>query len=918
MYTERGEVCASVCARQRVRSYRCDRITLFAIAIFCASLAMADAAPATTRFNIKTQEARKALALYARQARVQLGYAAEVVDDILTNPLNGEYENAQALALLLEGTGLEALYGESGITIRRIPEREASGDIEERTPPVAHTNSLQFAQPSPAEVQATMGQKLDEEEAPVEEKEERRILDEIIVTGTRIQGVKDQFSPVTQVSREDMDLAGFSNVSDVVESLPQNFGGGATIATSMANTSSGPGNASINLRGLGNQATLILLNGRRLAAGGGRGQFVDISTIPASAIDRVDVLTDGASAIYGSDAIAGVVNIILRDDFDGAETRLNVGTITDGGGDYLRAGQTLGWSGDRARALVTYEYSVEDELDSNQKNFAENATEPTWLLPFTQKHSVFASTGARLTDRIKLSADGYFNDRKSKQYNSADTISFFQAFQENNVQQHGGALGLDIELTDDWEATLSGSYSRSEQFSDTIRQVGTGNEQSTVTEILSFDGDVSGSLFKITDEPVKGVAGVHYRSEKADILATVTPAQTTTFDSDKSRDVFAAFAELYAPIISNGNHEPGAESLAFSVAARYEEYDDVGSSFDPKVGLAWSPILGLNLRGTYGTSFRAPRLDELRDVVSSASLSLFVDSMAPDGESVALLVFGNRDDLDPERSRTWTAGFDFAPDSPDGILLRGTYFNTVFRDQVGLPSVSFDGSFRFTNFTGVPVRDVSQETVQDLCARAPFCFNFSDSFANLGDLSFEDVEVLLDGRSRNLSLSKVAGVDFEGRYDLSSDIGDWRFSLGGTLLTTFEQQTTPATPVDDRLNTFANPVDLRLRGSVQWRTRSMTTSVFVNHVGDYIDDEVPTGNVSIDSFTTVDATIRLDLGAVRDTPLTEGAFLSVSILNMLNEDPPKIGMAPLRAATFDAANASPTGRKIGILLTKDW
>lgn len=876
-------------------------------------------------FNIPAQPISSALRAYAHQAKVQLLVLTEDLNTTQANAVVGQLDPQTALQMLLAGTGIHAEYrSDATVAVKRGadsagPVSSASGDAGD-----GRASWLDRVRQKPAE--AVMMAQAMADETPTSHRTRKysrkdRRWEEIIVTGTRIKGIKDQFSPVTQISREEMDLAGFNNVSDVVESIPQNFGGGVTIDTSQANSTEGPGNASINLRGLGNHATLILLNGRRLAAGGSLGQFVDISTIPASAIDRVEVMVDGASAIYGSDAIAGVVNIILREDFDGAETRLNVGTITDGGGDYLKAGQTLGWNGDRARALVTYEYSVEDELDSNDKDFAENATEPTWLLPDTEKHSVFISTGAQLTDQVELSADAYFNDRKSKQFTSSDlTTSFFQAFQRTDVQQYGGAFGLNIALFDDWETKFSGNYSRSDHFTDLIRATDLGELDSAVTEVLSFDATIGGSLFSIHNESIKGVAGIHHRSEDVNLLRFFKGTEFIQNKVVKSRDIFAAFGEFYAPIISDGNRRPGVENLALSAAVRYENYDDVGSSFDPKVGIAWSPINGLNLRATYSTSFRAPRLDQLRDNVSTVSLGLYVDPIAPDGESVALLIQGQRDDLDPEASRTWTAGFDYTPRFLDGFLVRGTFFNTEFRDQVGLASFSFDSDLRFMNFTGIPVRDPSQETVLDLCERAGArCFNFADFFPQFAGLTFEDVEIILDRRVQNLSQSKVTGIDFEGSYDLSSAaVGDWRFFVGGTLLMTFEQQVAPAAAVDDLLNTYANPVDLKLRGGVQWRTESMSSAIYVNHIGDYVDDEVSEAPVPIHSFTTLDATLRIDLSKYGNNSLTDGTFLTFSVLNVLNEDPPRITPALFRRDTFDAVNASPAGRRIGLLLTKRW
>jgi outer membrane receptor protein involved in Fe transport len=132
--------------------------------------------------------------------------------------------------------------------------------------------------------------------------------------------------------------------------------------------------SSINLRGLGADSTLVLINGRRVSTTGtSNGQFVDVSTIPVAAIERVEVLTDGASAIYGSDAIGGVVNFILRDDFNGAETSIRYGAAYDGEAAELNASQVLGWSNDRARLLAVYDHYRRDPLANADRDFAANS-----------------------------------------------------------------------------------------------------------------------------------------------------------------------------------------------------------------------------------------------------------------------------------------------------------------------------------------------------------------------------------------------------------------------------------------------------------------------------------------------------------------------------------------------------------------
>src|SRR5690606_4997410 len=134
-----------------------------------------------------------------------------------------------------------------------------------------------------------------------------------------------------------------------------------------------------NLRGLGADSTLVLINGRRISTTGtSNGLFVDVSAIPVAAIERVEVLTDGASAIYGSDAIGGVVNFILRDDFDGVETSARYGEAYDGAAAETGISLAFGHAGDRARLLAVYDYFSRDPLANADRDFAASSD----LTPF--------------------------------------------------------------------------------------------------------------------------------------------------------------------------------------------------------------------------------------------------------------------------------------------------------------------------------------------------------------------------------------------------------------------------------------------------------------------------------------------------------------------------------------------------------
>jgi hypothetical protein len=333
----------------------------FWVCVLLGCAAMATANPQEKKiFNIDAGPAAQTLNQYARQAGIDLGFPIDVVGDIRTNPLKGEYESREALDLLLEGTGLVAKSASSGVIISQVRRtnqeigRDASAAKRPRTP------------------NGTV--------PPTSEKEVASSrLEEILVTGTRIRG-SEGASPVITITRQEIERASYATVEELIDKLPQNFGAGAshdrfTDLRSTSNVVGGnigqlAGGSSINLRGLGASSTLVLINGRRISSSGIGAQFVDVSNIPLSAIERVDVLVDGGSAIYGADAIAGVVNFILRDDYDGAETRIRYGTDTGGDTSEALFGQSIGKEWGSGSILAFYEYYHHDNLLNTDRHFA--------------------------------------------------------------------------------------------------------------------------------------------------------------------------------------------------------------------------------------------------------------------------------------------------------------------------------------------------------------------------------------------------------------------------------------------------------------------------------------------------------------------------------------------------------------------
>jgi iron complex outermembrane receptor protein len=199
------------------------------------------------------------------------------------------------------------------------------------------------------------------------------------VTGSNIKRVEAEGAlPVQVITRADIEREGIQTATQLVERLSSNSSvGSLNLQGSEGATLVGYSSAS--LRGLGSQRTLVLLNGRRLANTAFSGTSVDVNSIPLSAIERVEVLTDGASAIYGTDAIAGVINFILRNDFSGVEASAYYGDSDQGGGKVQRYNLTAGWGDlakDKINVFGTIDYNKVDPIAASQRGFSKSAYIP--------------------------------------------------------------------------------------------------------------------------------------------------------------------------------------------------------------------------------------------------------------------------------------------------------------------------------------------------------------------------------------------------------------------------------------------------------------------------------------------------------------------------------------------------------------
>src|SRR5262244_154659 len=191
--------------------------------------------------------------------------------------------------------------------------------------------------------------------------------EEITITGTRVRR-KDLTTPapITVISKEQVQASGKVSIGDFLQSLPEQ---GNAINTAVNN--GGDGATRVSLRGLGTPRTLVLLNGRRFVPGGtGANSSVDLNSIPASALERIEVLKDGASAVYGSDAIGGVINLITRKRMSGVEVTGFAGTSTHGDGSTYDLNVLAGTSGEKGNLLFTAGYYNQQTVWAGDRSFA--------------------------------------------------------------------------------------------------------------------------------------------------------------------------------------------------------------------------------------------------------------------------------------------------------------------------------------------------------------------------------------------------------------------------------------------------------------------------------------------------------------------------------------------------------------------
>lgn len=299
-------------------------------------------------------------------------------------------------------------------------------------------------------------------------------LDAVQVTGSRIPRAQVEGpAPITVINAEQIRSSGFTTVPDVLRAMTQN-GGETQSQQSSGGADFSPGAQQVDLRGLGPNHTLVLVNGRRIAdfpmPFKGRSNFTDVSNIPLGMIDRIEVLTGSASAIYGSDAIAGVVNFILKKQADGTTIDMRMGSTTEGGGESFDMSLASGLSSGNFNAVYSVELQSQTPLwaydrdiqDSTQDGPTEGARIARRSYLRTDYNDDYLDPGAATCDALSAQNQGStyraFRPRYGYYCGSDSAIGYGTILSKRRGANGYASLSYDFDNGQQWFADVQLGY----------------------------------------------------------------------------------------------------------------------------------------------------------------------------------------------------------------------------------------------------------------------------------------------------------------------------------------------------------------------------------------------------------------------------------------------------------------------------
>ncbi|CAN7606890.1 TonB-dependent receptor [Phenylobacterium sp. LjRoot219] len=822
-------------------------------------------------------------------------------------------------------------------------------------------------------------------------------LSEIVVTGTLLRGVAPSGSEVVSVGREEITATGATSTAQLLATVPQAASfNSAPIVSAVSSTQITINRPNLrNLPGAsgGGSSTLVLVDGHRLPGMGVRQTVPDPDAIAPGAIDRVEIVLDGGSSIYGADAVGGVINFITRKNFDGAEAKARYGF----GEDYQSADTTLtvGKIWGPASAYLSYNYAWHDSLYGRDRDYVRRLDYQTGLpldltcapgnvsigasvyalpgltlgngnrcdlsdnrtfYPTEKRHSLFGGAAYNNGGPVTFDLKGFYMHRVNEGnggpltgtatiapvnpfapglvfnpfYRSVGGANAFAAQsvsmdftpvfggstnQRTQLETWGVTPSMAADLGHGWQLRVLGNFGKgrskvaNEKLDDgtlsTLVLTGAFDPYNLSNpanaallpglpaldyglgknELVNGRVILDGDLATLPGGAIKLAVGAEYIHEKyeSQIDGTVAPWEVDAIPLNADRrDVGAVFGEMQVPIVGDGNRFGGVYSLSLSASGRWDHYSDFGGTFNPKFGLNYEPIDWLQLRGTWGKSFQAP---SLADGASAAPPTIFAfplilfanPAVAPVPGQAQVFLGGGGTDLKPQKSTTWSLGFDVKPPIVEGLSMTVNYYNIKFKNLIDIPPV-FNPSTFYTLFTGNYIMNPTIAQVQALAAQAP------GGLAMVAPYTVAPGQVysIADGRRTNLAEVETDGLDFSIGYTADTSFGSVYGNIGGNYVLDRKEKAVAGAP-------FVNTVDNQSRfqlsttlGAVVGNLRAQAT---LNHLGGW--DVAPlASNLNqsrIKSFNVVNTFVEYDFNG---QGMTKDLSLTFNVDNIFNEDPP--------------------------------
>lgn len=878
--------------------------------------------------------------------------------------------------------------------------------------------------------------------------------DEIVVTGTLIRGIAPVGSNVIGVGQSQIEATGAATTNQLLASIPQlgsfgtiPFGPAASTGSNTTNPISRP-----NLRNLpaantsGGAQTLVLIDGHRVVGAGTEQVGVDPDIIAPGAIQRVEAMTDGGSAVYGSDALGGVINFITRKRFDGVEVNGRFGMAKDV--TTFDAGATVGKDWGSGGAFVSYSYARHDALYGADREYIKridwntgvpvgrncavpnvsirngavtrnytpsgaglasglstcDPTDDQSFYPQSKKHNVFARLNQDLSEGLSFDLTAIWARRETLQNGGtlgignlsvgtgsgtlASSSPFYRPITDPadpnfglNLPQtvafnYGPIAGgrsaqqrtvfetfqivpqITAKLGGDWQLRALFSYGESKVSYENqtlnptaqatalaLNQLNPYNIGASAPAVLSglfgldqgygqnefFDYRLiaDGSLFELPGGTVKAAIGAEYWRNNFERRATNVANLTLNRVFTYSQTAKSAFGELQIPIVGESNAFAGLSEMTLSGSLRHDEYNDFGSTTNPKLALEIKPVNWLSIKGNWGKNFTAPSAVDQLGVFTAAALIVPGSFLVPPpgttflpNEAGIASGRGTVQNLQPQTASQWSVGTTIKPPFVPGLTVNASYYRINLKGTIGRP-IGTNPLPYYQNYPDLyKVRPTGLQVAEFISDLPPsnvgftLCNPTSASQAQIVNPGAScagtttPVGLIQDTLGRNLGSTKLSGVDFGLNYVTETGFGSVDASVAGNVRLKQDTRPSPIAAVIPELD-FDNP-KFRFQSTLGVNVSGFRGQVTWNHVAGYdrtggAAAAANFGQGRVGAFNTVDLFFKYD---VPGSGIAEGLSFTVNVQNALDEDPPLVKSSASGAPGFDPNLAFTLGRQV--------